>query len=410
MKRTMAVLLAGVLASGPVVAETWLGAYDGSALPSAPLTVTQAGTGTASSDGDILTIDTITGGQATAKYMIHLLNDAGAPDFSNSTVEMRLRQIDAWTVGFYLNMYDGTEWYNFITSPSSGFLAGDAGYTANFPADDPRRDLDVYEWHTYRFLMHDGQCDVYIDGVFYGTHSGVGASANDGFEIGDNSTSKALIGEVDFVRWSNAVMLPDPWLGLYDCSTLPPAPFTITQAGTGTAISDGDILTIDTIGGGQATDKYMAHLLNHWGAPDFSSSTVEMRLRQVAAWTVGFYLNMYDGTQWYNFATAGTLGFLTGDDGWTTGFPVDDPRQDLDVYEWHTYRFVMDGGQCKLWIDEVYYGAHSGVGANTADGFEFGDASTTKALTGEVDWVRWSNTAMPIVPSSVVPGTLVIVH
>ena len=369
-----------------------------------------------STDSDIFTIDTQSAGQTIDQYLYYELTDLdylGGNDPVDIIVEWRMK-LDVSSDLVYIDIGDGAKIYNFSVGASG--LGGADSFIA----------MDTYtDYHTYRIEIPTvgGPANVYVDGIHQDTHSGYSGSFN-GIRFGDNSLTRKSISYWDYLRWG-AMAIECGYWGHYlgdisgsngggpDCrvdlcdlalvaedwlkTTLPDGisksfegdnnpiytgvPWTQHRYNPTGGVTDGDILTIDTM-----TDPTAIPAHHLWydlaDTATFDASngdmTVEWRMK-LDYYSDLVYIDIGDGSKIYNCAIA------------SNGLLGPDASVSMDTYtNFHVYRLdiLTPGGPADVYVDDIYRGIHSGY-SGSINGIVFGDTSSTRMSLSYWDYIRW---------------------
>lgn len=176
------------------MAIAWTKEYDGAAEPDSGGNYdwVLAGTDFATSDGNILTINTI--GQGTGYCNYQRTPDVNFDDGITMEVRAKLGTVvNGDTNRLTLNIYDGTQdeyFYCIITPDNIDTNGGNYG-------------LDTSKWHTYRLTVKGTTLKVYVDGVLRITDTIINFACTDLVTFGDTSGAAGLNlnVEIDYLNY-----------------------------------------------------------------------------------------------------------------------------------------------------------------------------------------------------------------
>ena len=282
--------------------------------------------------------------------------------------------------------------------------------------------VNLYKWHTFRVAINGDMATVYIDENPMPIHSAAttNSTSDTYLKMGDGS-GDAIGGYVDWVTlnmdgaWApgEGALLPmdlvvddylnpfldfDPWL-VYDGSVLP------AETGSGgdsldiTNVSDAspgagmvqEILDDPDISGNKIF-KYLQPdgktNFRHYFPDTFTDSAFTIMAR-VKGDTSAVFDRAFD-FEWRN-GNAGTRDkfFIWGQD---STIELDNVGTKVNtgasLYDWHTYRIVVNGDYTEVYMDENLVPMASGITVNgTSDTYlKIGDGSGDN-IGGYVDWV-----------------------
>ncbi len=280
-------------------------------------------------------------------------------------------------------------------------------------------DMDLYEWHTYRIAVRGDEATVYIDENPIVAISGVSTSSSGDqyIKIGDGS-GEAIGGYLDWCILDvsgaygpgEGMAIPEhlfvdgqenavpQWL-VYDGSVLP----EFTDGGGDTlditSVSDNspgagmvqEIIDDPDIDGNKLF-KYLQPdgktMFRHYLDDAYEDSSMTILIRMKGENDPETFDRVFD-VQWRN-GNAGTRDELRVS-------PVDSTielekadikiKLDVDFYEWHTFRIVVQGDMAAVYLDENSEPVISGTSESSSGDkyIKIGDG-TGDAIGGYVDW------------------------
>ncbi len=281
-------------------------------------------------------------------------------------------------------------------------------------------DMDLYQWHTYRITVNGDFATVYIDenpvAVVEGTTTA--SSSNKYMKVGDGS-GDAIGGYIDWLTMDmsgayapgEGIELPselyvdgtaepnEPLWQVYDGSVLPEA----TEGFTGGLLDlsnqadnspgEGMIKEIidDSMIPGNKVLKYLqpnGKLTFRYYFPDDYEGTAFTMMARIKAENDTTYDRAMD-IRWDN-GNNGTRDELRI---WAKDSTVELEKADIkikvdmDLYQWHTYRIVVDGDYSTVYINEEMVAVVEGTTTATSSNkyIKIGDGSGD-AIGGYVDW------------------------
>jgi type IX secretion system substrate protein len=280
-------------------------------------------------------------------------------------------------------------------------------------------DMDLYQWHTYRIVVNGDISSLYIDENAVAVVEGIttATSSSKYMKIGDGS-GDAIGGYIDWC------VLADDGAFSPTEGNLPPAELFVDGVVVGPVdkwlIYDGGILPDFTGSGGDSLDisnladnspgagmvkeimddsdisgnkllKYLhpdgKQTFRHYFDDEYADSTFTI-IARIKAENDPIYDRAMD-IRWDN-ANAGTRDELRI---WAADSTIELEKADLkikvdmDLYQWHTYRIVVNGDMSSLYIDENVVAVVEGVtsASSSSKYIKIGDGSGD-AIGGYVDW------------------------
>lgn len=281
-------------------------------------------------------------------------------------------------------------------------------------------DMDLYQWHTYRIVVNGDYSKVFVDenpvAVVEGTTTA--SSSSKYLKVGDGS-GDAIGGYLDWLTLDvsgayepgEGLPVPEelyvdgtpmpvvPLWQVYDGSILPEA----TEGFTGNLLDisnraddspgAGMIAEIidDSMISGNKVFKYLHPdgklTFRHYFPDDYEGTAFTMMAR-IKAENDPAYDRAFD-IRWDN----GNFGFRDELRIWPADSTVELEKADLkvkldmDLYDWHTYRIVVENDYSKLYIDEGLVAVVEGTTTATSSNkyIKIGDGSSD-AIGGYLDW------------------------
>lgn len=433
-----------------ITREMWPGdcSYEGYYLPEStgmPWVVFSDGHTPASSDGDVLTIDTLTNvNDGPEHYQYYTLNDLDCFDgrnFETVTIEWRML-LEAGSGSHQIDIGNGTNEYSFT-------IATDALYGTDTPVSMDTTD----DFHTYRLEIPGPSSagSLYVDGGFVGSASGVGSVMN-GLRFGDTSGSSQSLAYWDHIRWDKwdapacgdlgylvsdigdpSGNMSDCYVNLYDFSAMsvdwlkctdptdttcqgvsgqgqgPPsyslegdmfptdttvnwveyndAPSGSIRCWTESTV---DMFTIDTQTVPDTTAEHQVYYtlqdLSQFDGTNPNGIVIEWRMRMGVG--SGFqYMDIGNGELTYNFTFLVDRVYVGGGSDGGGSYVY------LDMTNgFHAFRAeLIPGSDMVIHIDDVQRGLHPGYVGNGLNGIVFGDTADNRSSVCDWDYIRWGS-------------------